>query len=450
MSCPPPISLSAGATEYTFDSDGNLHIPPSTQWSQHVDVSHVRSDGYCTGYYSGYCNNTSLKLSSAYWTITGSQSGTSCSASNVYVCPTCGYQYTGNQSCSSIAEFITYKHYNHNDYTRDAGRLLLCTANLTEETHDASYTVITDSAKSTYCECGSELSYNVLYGCEGAGCPYNNQVAGVHKPGSQTSTACGGVRRTDYTTHPYIRCVDCPQHPGYTDIHYVDDSNRVLTTSIPYMGKPSWVPYGFDSCFTSTYCRKISEIPIGNSYSKCDICGYTAEQHSMAAHKAITQETQTISIAGLSYMDKIVQSVEFPSSVNGIVVNGAKTSLSYTSTNQNVLEVHPNSGAAMVKGIGTAIITVTAAETPEWTAATATAQITVTKGNLKITVLPSSSSITYGQALSASTLTGGTAVNRVSNAVAGLFSWKDSSVYAQNAQVYAVRFIPTDTQNYNY
>lgn len=450
MPCPPPVSLSVGAVEYTFDADGNLHIPPSTSWSQDVSVSHVRSNGYCTGYYRGYCDNTTLTLSSAYWTVTGSSSGVSYNASNVYVCPTCGYHYTGSTATSSIPATITCKHYNKSDYESATGPAILCTDNLTEEYHDASYQVVTAEAKDYYCTCGALRTNSKLYGCSNPKCCYTSMIASAHLPGSQTSSGCGSAYAGSYIPHYWIAFSDCPTHPGHSGYHYVDGNTIIERTQSSDTPKPSWAPSGVSVCFATTRNRKISEVLQSYKYAKCNICGYTTEQLKMDRHKAVTQQTQTISITGLSYRGTVVQSVEFPSSVNGIVVSGNKTSLAYASSNTNVLSVDPNSGAAIVKGIGTTIITVTAAETPEWTASTATTQITVTKGNLKITVLPSPSSINYGQALSASTLTGGTVTNCMSNAVAGLFSWKDSSAYAQNSQAYAVRFIPTDTQNYNY
>ena len=61
-----------------------------------------------------------------------------------------------------------------------------------------------------------------------------------------------------------------------------------------------------------------------------------------------------------------------------------------------------------------------------------------------LTVAPSASAITVGQALSASTLTGGSA------SVAGAFAWTTpSEVPAVGTASYGVTFTPTDTVNYN-
>ncbi len=68
---------------------------------------------------------------------------------------------------------------------------------------------------------------------------------------------------------------------------------------------------------------------------------------------------------------------------------------------------------------------------------------TITKASSSITTAPSATGITYGQALSASTLTGGT------GSVPGAFAWTDSTAKpnAGTAQ-FEVTFTPTDT-NYN-
>ena len=70
--------------------------------------------------------------------------------------------------------------------------------------------------------------------------------------------------------------------------------------------------------------------------------------------------------------------------------------------------------------------------------------LTVVKTTPTLTVAPSASAITVGQALSASTLTGGSA------SVAGAFAWTTpSTVPAVGTASYGVTFTPTDTVNYN-
>ena len=69
---------------------------------------------------------------------------------------------------------------------------------------------------------------------------------------------------------------------------------------------------------------------------------------------------------------------------------------------------------------------------------------TIAKATPSITVPPTASAITAGQALSASVLSGGTA------SVTGAFSWTTpSTVPAVGTASYGVTFTPTDTANYN-
>jgi len=73
-----------------------------------------------------------------------------------------------------------------------------------------------------------------------------------------------------------------------------------------------------------------------------------------------------------------------------------------------------------------------------------TATFTIVKGTPSITAVPLASAITVGQALSASTLTGGSA------SVAGAFAWTmPSTTPAVGTTSYGVTFTPTDTANYN-
>ncbi|WP_243373251.1 MBG domain-containing protein [Geotalea sp. SG265] len=75
---------------------------------------------------------------------------------------------------------------------------------------------------------------------------------------------------------------------------------------------------------------------------------------------------------------------------------------------------------------------------------TVTVTAAVVKQTPTINSWPTASAITYGQALSSSTLTGGSA------SVPGTFAWiNPTTVPAVGAPAQAVRFTPTDTTNYN-
>jgi len=75
------------------------------------------------------------------------------------------------------------------------------------------------------------------------------------------------------------------------------------------------------------------------------------------------------------------------------------------------------------------------------------ATLTVTKAAPTITTAPSASALTYGDALSASVLTGGSA------SVSGTFAWTNSTIRPavsdSGVTSYSVTFAPTDTTNYD-
>ncbi len=83
-------------------------------------------------------------------------------------------------------------------------------------------------------------------------------------------------------------------------------------------------------------------------------------------------------------------------------------------------------------------------DTKNYTKATETIYFKVLQGNPKINSFPTASSITYGQKLSDSKLSGGSAN------VAGKFEWKDSSITPNAGEKkYKVAFTPYDSSNYN-
>lgn len=131
--------------------------------------------------------------------------------------------------------------------------------------------------------------------------------------------------------------------------------------------------------------------------------------------------------------------------------SNAKTTLSYTSSNPSVATIS-NSGVITVKGIGTTIITINAAETTDYKSASKTITLTVVKGNLSTKTAPKSESINYGQALSASTLSGGSVTNSSGSAVDGSWKWSSASSTIPKVGItqFVARFTPTDTTNYNY
>ena len=101
---------------------------------------------------------------------------------------------------------------------------------------------------------------------------------------------------------------------------------------------------------------------------------------------------------------------------------------------------------AAAPNVGTAAqgVTFTPTDATNYNSATGTASVTVTKANSNVTTWPTASSITYGQTLASSTLSGGSATP------AGTFAFTTPST-APNTGTAAqsVTFTPTDTVNYN-
>jgi YVTN family beta-propeller protein len=100
---------------------------------------------------------------------------------------------------------------------------------------------------------------------------------------------------------------------------------------------------------------------------------------------------------------------------------------------------------ATVPSTGTASygVTFTPTDTTNYNTATSTVSVTVNKATATIT-WPTASSVTYGQTLAASTLSGGTSTP------AGTFAWTTLTTAPRAGTAsYNVTFTPTDTTNYN-
>jgi hypothetical protein len=144
-----------------------------------------------------------------------------------------------------------------------------------------------------------------------------------------------------------------------------------------------------------------------------------------------------------------------PSSISGTVevaissltptVTGTVDTYSVSPALPSGLSINASSG--VISGTPTTIAasasyTVTASNSGGSTTAAVTVE--VVKGTPSITVVPTASAITDGQALSGSVLIGGTA------SVEGAFDWTaPSEVPAVGTVSYGVTFTPTDTANYN-
>lgn len=132
-----------------------------------------------------------------------------------------------------------------------------------------------------------------------------------------------------------------------------------------------------------------------------------------------------------------------------LMVTGAKTPLTYASSNSNIATIS-STGVITLCGVGSTTFTITAVATGEWLKATKDVTLTVTKGDLSIKTPPNASEVNYGQTLASSTLSNGITQNKSGNSVEGNYSWKNPSTVPQNAKAYIVRFIPNEVSLYNY
>ncbi|EOS62313.1 hypothetical protein C814_01244, partial [Anaerotruncus sp. G3(2012)] len=104
--------------------------------------------------------------------------------------------------------------------------------------------------------------------------------------------------------------------------------------------------------------------------------------------------------------------------------------------------IKPNAGTAQFS------VTFTPNDT-NYNTATADVSVTIAKATPTLTA-PTASAIEYGQKLSDSALTGGTASNPNGNAaVAGSWSWANGNTQPTATGTFPVAFVPIDTGNYN-
>ncbi|NCW27175.1 MAG: hypothetical protein EBV83_02570, partial [Verrucomicrobia bacterium] len=126
------------------------------------------------------------------------------------------------------------------------------------------------------------------------------------------------------------------------------------------------------------------------------------------------------------------------------VTKGASSSpLTFESSNTGVATVS-TTGEVTIFGAGSTTIRVNQAGDENYMAATEVTQVlTVAKATPSITANPTASAIIAGNALSSSTLSGGTA------SVGGGFAWTSPSTVPSSTGSFSVTFTPADSANYN-
>lgn len=133
-----------------------------------------------------------------------------------------------------------------------------------------------------------------------------------------------------------------------------------------------------------------------------------------------------------------------------LTVIGAKTALSYSSSNTSVASIDSN-GVITTTGLGSTTFTITAAETADYYSASTTVSLTVVKGDLSVRTVPNASAINYGQVLSSSALSGGSVTNVSGIAIGGTWSWKTPTTVPNAGKfAFVATYKPVDTAHYNY
>ncbi len=107
-----------------------------------------------------------------------------------------------------------------------------------------------------------------------------------------------------------------------------------------------------------------------------------------------------------------------------------------------------SSGNVAIRGVGDSTIIVTKAEDSIYNEVQKTLTISVRMGTPTIETKPVASNVVYGSPFSASTLSGGKAVNASGKAVAGTFAWAHPDTVVTAYGKYEVTFTPDDTTDY--
>ena len=135
------------------------------------------------------------------------------------------------------------------------------------------------------------------------------------------------------------------------------------------LGNAAWTEY-FCTISGANAETKV-KISAANTESKNRF--FLDEVYVYSGSQPIAKANQYISFAETSFNILIDKDFTAP------ILSGAKTTVTYTSDNENVATVEASTGAVIIMGAGTAKITATAMETEEYCSAIATYTITVSK-----------------------------------------------------------------------
>ena len=155
----------------------------------------------------------------------------------------------------------------------------------------------------------------------------------------------------------------------------------------------------------------------------------------------VTGGGTTVSVTGVSLnKSSLSLAVGGSETLTATVAPNNATNKNVTWTSSDATKATVADGVITAVATGTATITVTTADGNK----TATCAVVTNKVDPTITAWPTAAAITYGAALSTSTLSGGTSTQ------AGTFAWTEpTTIPTVYNNGYSVTFTPTDTVNYN-
>ena len=169
---------------------------------------------------------------------------------------------------------------------------------------------------------------------------------------------------------------------------------------------------------------------------------YAASNSGTVSLTPVVASKQTVSVT----LDSPLKSEVTYGTVSSGTVNASGScsgAITLSVTGPATLSSTSSGGTLTITGSGTISIKATAAATSACASGVAYQTIQVDQATPTVSVWPTASSITYGQTLASSILTGGT------SSVAGSFTWTTSSTApTAGTTSYSVTFTPTDTTDY--
>ena len=219
-----------------------------------------------------------------------------------------------------------------------------------------------------------------------------------------------------------------------------------LAGNVTLNGATGEVSYAIDGAANG--CTLSGSVLTSSSSTGSVIVNVTVTPDDNYNALAATPITVTISDKGIQSIEadnvtatygdtgkSVSASVTVPATGSGAISYAVK------SGSGDYIDVDSTSGALTIKKAGTATVTVTAAETLTYAAATMDVTVEISKATPSYTV-PTGLTATYGQTLADVTLP---------SVDGGAWSWKESSTSVGDvgANTFPATFTPTDTANYN-